>query len=79
MGAVGTLGKYFLFVEENITHTGNAIIMTIFRFMIIENSDNNYSGSVLPVCSREHHSNDENYSINNDRDERQYDGNNYNQ
>ena len=53
--------------------------MTIFRFMIIENSDNNYSGSVHPLCSREHHSNDENYSINNDRDERQYDGNNYNQ
>ena len=70
MGAVETLGKYFLFVEENITHTGNAIIMTIFRFVIIENSDNNYSGGVLPVCSREHHSNDENYSINNDKDER---------
>ena len=66
MGAVETLGKYFLFVEENITHTGNAIIMTIFIFMIIEKSDNNYSGSVLPVCSREHHSNDENFSINKD-------------
>ena len=79
MGAVETLGKYFLFVGENITHTRNAIIMTMFRFMIIENSDNNYSGSVLPVCLREHHSNDENYSINNDKDERQYDGNNYNQ
>ena len=79
MGAVETLGKYFLFAGENITHTGNAIIMTIFRFMIMENRDNNYSGSVLPVCSREQHSNDVNYSINNDRDERQYDGNNYNQ
>ena len=79
MGAVGTLGKYFLFVGENITHTKNTIIMTIFRFMIIENSDNNYSGSVLPVCSREHHSNDENYSINIDQEERQYDGNNHNQ
>ena len=53
--------------------------MTMFRFMIIENSDNNYSGSVLPVCLREHHNNDENHSINNDKDERQYDGNNYNQ
>ena len=39
MGAVETLGKYFLFVGENITHTGNAIIMTMFRFMIMENSD----------------------------------------
>ena len=62
MGAVETLGKYFLFVGENITHTRNAIIMTMFRFLIIENSDNNYSGSVLPVCSIEHRSNDENYS-----------------
>ena len=79
MGLVGTLGKYFLFVGENITHTRNAILMTMFRFMIIENSDNKYSGSVLPVCLREHHNNDENYSINNDKDERQYDGNNYNQ
>ena len=62
VGAVETLGKYFLFVGENITHTRYAIIMTMFRFMIIENSDNNYSGSVLPVCSIEHRSNDENYS-----------------
>ena len=59
MGLVGTLGKYFLFVGENITHTRNAILMTMFRFMIIENSDNKYSGSVLPVCLREHHNNDE--------------------
>ena len=61
-GGSRNFGKVLSVCGENITHTRYAIIMTMFRFMIIENSDNNYSGSVLPVCSIEHRSNDENYS-----------------